>query len=1054
METLPDRANRALTARQLDLNHFIRLRGMAAFELDVLGPTRARRNGVTTPIRAGRLRQLLAALLVDGPRTVRSEVLLERLWSEGEADASAATLHVTVNRLRRMLEPERSSPDPWTTIVRDGDGYRLAIEPDDVDRFRYQRLVDESRALVDTNPEAALVLIDEAHSLWRGDPWEGLGDAAWLAAEVQRVRDLCADGVDVQAQALVHVGQWDRAVTLLRYAIDVDPFRERRWELLMVALYGGGHQQGALAAFDDLRTLLVEELGVEPQPALQRLRSAILAHDESVLPTARPVTRGSVVVVPHNVPHPLTRLVGRDGDRARVLEAVGRSRLVTLTGPGGTGKTRLAIDVALSLLGSFPDGVWFVDLDRVGNRPVAAEVAASLPLRANDVGDIDALVTMLRDLRTLIVLDNCEQRVDDAAATVDRLLRSCEHLRVLATSRLALDLVGEARVAVPPLALPPDGTFDPGAPLAPASQLFVERALDHVELDLEDRRVRRAVDDIARRLDGLPLAIELAASELRVLELDRLAERLEDHVAALDVEHRERPLRQRALRASLDITHSILQPDEAAWVRRLSVLPAGFTLRLLADGSAGHDVAGDTHHRLVDRLVAASLVCPTGASPRIFRMLETTRRDALQRLLDAGEEEDARAWARSSLTALARRTRAELIGPGQRGAVAVLDALYPNVIDVLVDAERRGRVADVVDLVASLDRYWFLRPHWGDGVRWTNALLARGPEVLQPLDHARLIVASVVGRRTRDNAVAAFRDELEAALRVLAEHGRIEEHLEGAGLLALDLAVAGDFERFDRIVGDAEPLLDEASSDWYRLAADAVRAIARATRGDVAGGCAEIRRIRDAIAEHGDLAFASRLSIWAALGARLSGDDDAARVDLRHSLALSAQAGVGGMESRVLFLLAEMGDDPHDTAAQLEASLESALTRGDRTLAAQCTRDLAQLALERGDRDEARALFRSAVETLGAISPVDLGILLVQIVPLATSAAIPKLLDGASELLVHAAPIHLPQRMRLTELLTAHGMPAPEVASVSGPRTEGPDTVELAALACAVLDAP
>lgn len=1032
---------------------------MSVLELEVIGPTRVRRAGVSTPIRAARLRQLLAALLVDGPRTVRAGVLIDRLWAAGEDDRSAAALHVSIGRLRQLLEPDRVAPRPWTTIVHDGDGYRLSVDPDVVDRYRYERLVGEASAIVETNPEAALRQLADARNLWRGEPWEGLSGLPWLTTEISRVRDLCAEAIDVEAWALVATSQWERAITLLHGAIAEDPFRERRWELLMLALWGSGHQQRALAAYDDLRKMLVEELGVEPQPAIQRLRMAILDHDESALPRQRAHVPGGLRV-PHNVPHPATRLIGRDDARADVAAALERARLVTLTGTGGTGKTRLAIDVALSLLGAFPDGVWFVDLDRVGNRAVAAELAGTLPVHSGDEPDLDGLVEFLRDRRALIVLDNCEQRVDDAAATVSRLLEGCAELRVLATSRVPLELHGEARIAVPPLELPDDGAdASPSGggdgedtPLAPAAELFIERAMDHTPLDADDPEVRRHVHEIVHRLDGLPLAIELAAAELRVLQLDELAVRLQDRVAVLAIEQRERPERQRALRASLDISHNALDPADAMWVRRLSVLPAGFTLGLLAEGGFGPEAAGDEHLRLVDRLVASSLVAPSGSSPRVFRMLETTRQDALDRLREAGEEADARRWANEVLTHLAQVAREELHGPGQRAAVALLDALYPNVIEVLTHAEATGDLASVRPLAAALDRYWYVRPHWGDALRWLEVLMP--PELAddEPLTHARLVLAAALTQRNRDDTMSQIRAHLERGLQVFVEHGELEHELEAAGMLALDAAIRGDLDRFDELLDRHAPRASLAEAPWYRLSAEALGAIGRAARGEVAEGVADIQRHRDAVIELGDVAFASRLSIWAAIGMRLLGDTEGARSELRRCLALSAQAGVGGMESRAMFMLADLGGDPGEREAVLEASLESAVFRGDRTLAGECARELAHLASERGDLKQATSLFRSAVPPLAELSPVDLGILLVHLVPLADPSLRQPLLDGAAEVLSHSTNFDLPARRRLVELLAAHEI-AVEVDPTGLPHGEAPDTGELAALALKVLDA-
>jgi hypothetical protein len=302
--------------------------------------------------------------------------------------------------------------------------------------------------------------------------------------------------------------------------------------------------------------------------------------------------------------------------------------------------------------------------------------------------------------------------------------------------------------------------------------------------------------------------------------------------------------------------------------------------------------------------------------------------------------------------------------------------------------------------------------------------------------------------------MGARSDDLVRAVAIFREHDRVYEHIDAVGMLAVDAAVTGQMDLYDEVIAEGTEHLARVDSEWYRLSAEAVVAIGRAGRGELREAGVEMRRVRDALAEFGDVAFASRMAMWAALATRLLGDVETARADLRHSLALAAQAGVSGVESKVLFMLAELGDDTDgDGSARLADSLQRCLARGDRTVAARCTRDLADLARRRGDLDEAASLFRAAVAPLADLAPTDLGVLLVQLVPLADAHEVGALLDGAEELLAHSPPQERFEAMRLRELLADHGRAAsapegaPFIADV-----EPLDVEKLVALACGVLE--
>ncbi|HEV3464199.1 MAG TPA: BTAD domain-containing putative transcriptional regulator, partial [Actinomycetota bacterium] len=487
-------------------------------------------------------RALLADLLVNAGRVVPADRLVEDLWGDQPPGNPANTLQGRVSALRRALGRGGSG-----MVATRPPGYALDADPGQVDAGRFERLVAEAMAAPAGEGPRAARLLEEALGLWRGPALAEFADQPWAQAEAARLEELRLAATEALVELRLAAGGHAALVGELEGLVAAHPTRERLRGQLLLALYRSGRQADALAAYTQAREVLAEELGIDPSPELQRLHHQILVQDpalEAAAP-ARDQPR-------HNLPERLTSLVGREGELRDVAKLVGEHRLVTVTGPGGAGKTSLAVALAERLADGYPDGVWLVELAALRDPAgLGAAVAAAVGLGQDGAGPGDQapssaerLAAFAADKAMLLVLDNCEHLVEACAALVRRLLEAGPRLRVLATSREVLGVPGEVVWAIPPLAVPaapPDGEgADVGGAGADgqgagpealvsfdAVRLFVERATSADPGFVLDAASGPVVAELCRRLDGLPLAIELAAARVRTLSPAEIAARLE-----------------------------------------------------------------------------------------------------------------------------------------------------------------------------------------------------------------------------------------------------------------------------------------------------------------------------------------------------------------------------------------------------------------------------------------------------------------------------------------------------------------------------------------------
>lgn len=510
-------------------------------------------DGETVAVGGPQLRALLALLLLNVGQTMGVRRLVESLYGPQAPSGAAHALQSQVSRLRRRLVAAGETGD----LLQYGPaGYRLLVDPDDVDVHRFERLAGQGRHVLAAGDHAgAARLLGEALGLWRGPALADVVDAPFAGEQAARLEELRVAVLEDLVEARLAHGEHRDLAAELPEIVAAHPLRERLRGQLMRALYGSGRKAEALQVFEEARRTLAEELGVDPSPELGGVHMAVLRAGPSPAEAAR-----------GGVPAQFTSFVGRDGDLERVRALLGERRLVTITGPGGVGKTRLAVEAA----GREQDEIRFVDLAPLADGAAAPQVlinalglreAGLVPGPSGPLDPVERLIAGLSDRRVLLVLDNCEHVVGEVAALARRLLSACRDLRILVTSRERLGITGETLHPVPPLPLDGGGQEALGHP---AVRLFADRAAAVRPGFLIDEANVDAVLRVCRALDGLPLAIELAAARMRSLTLEEVEDRLDDRFRLLSRGDRSAAPRHRTLRSVVGWSWDLLSRPEQA----------------------------------------------------------------------------------------------------------------------------------------------------------------------------------------------------------------------------------------------------------------------------------------------------------------------------------------------------------------------------------------------------------------------------------------------------------------------------------------------------------
>lgn len=928
----------------------------------VLGPLAVwADDGTPVAIPGAKVRVLLADLLAHSRHPVSADRLIDDLWGDDLPGNPAGALHAKVSQLRRALE--RAEPRGRAMVGYGAPGYTLRVDPGAVDAGRFATLVHRGRTAGD--PAAAADLLADALALWRGPAFADVADEPFARPEIVRLEELRLAALEDLVEARLALGEDASLVAELGTLLTEHPLRERLYAAQMRALYRAGRQAEALSTYDRLRSRLADDLGLDPGPDLVRLRQAILEQDPSLDAVG---SRGSgggaaAVAVPPpdprparrtNLPTPLSDLVGRKDTAAEVRSWLDTARLVTLTGPGGVGKTRLALDVAATMADTLPDGAWIVELTSLEPSrcaetadSLAGLVAAALGVRddaalallpAGQRGDLlDRLAGALRTRGLLLVLDNCERVIERAAELAQRLLRAAPELRILATSREPIRLAGEHVVSVPPLDLPEPGPEGDVSALwrSSAVRLFVARAAATAPGFQLDSHNGEAVATICRRLDGLPLALELAATRVRALGVAEVAARLDDRFRLLAAGHRDAPARQRTLRAVIDWSWEPLSAAERAVLRRLAVHADGCTLAAAEAVSAGDPVdpvdTVDILARLVDRSLVVVIDGPDGAR---YRLLETVATYCLERLAEAGEKARISDRHARYYTELAGMAAGRLHGHDQRRWLERLDAEAANVRVALDWTVRHRNAAVALRLAGAMAWYWFLRGQHRECHRSLSRALATDGEAPAAVRAQARAWLSAITLLEFPGA-----DPMEEARAALAGFDRVEDPAARAyATWVLGFAMHGSVE-----LSTGEAFVDEALRSFRRLgdrwgvaAALSVRASQALVRGDLASAGGNGQEGAALFQELGDRWGQSRTAD--VLGALAEIDGDYARAARLHrdGLRMAEEIGLWPVASQLLSRLGRLallaGDYPtadelHQRALHLAGS--QSFTPGD-----------------------------------------------------------------------------------------------------------------------------
>ena len=1040
-------------------------------EFRILGSVEVDDGGLPVDLGGLRERTLLARLLLAAGQVVSAERLADDLWAGEPPPHSMATLRVYVSRLRRALGPAAAA------LVTQPPGYRLQVGPGQLDASRFESLVSVARRDLDEGkPEAAAAGLRTALALWRGTPLSDVADFAFAQADVARLEEARLGALEDRVEADLACGRHAALVSELDGLVAAHPLRERLCGQQMLALYRCGRQADALRVYRDLRTRLADELGIDPNPRLHRLHEAILrqlpeldwdpaagdpghppreaareggrpsaghsppghspaghspagepptgqspAGQPPVEPAAEPrlaaaPVPGFPVAPAPGLPAETTSFVGREAELATIKDLLGLSRLLTLTGPGGSGKTRLALRAGAQASSRHPGGVWLVELAQI-SRPelVVPATATALSIREEPGRPLlDSIIAGLAGRDLLLIIDNCEHVVDAVAELAAALLRGCPELRILATSQSRLGLAGEASWPVPPLVLPLPDERDPRVVAeAESVRLFCDRAaLARPGFGLTAGNVG-PVSEICRRLDGIPLALELAAARVNALSAGQLAARLDDRFRLLAGSGRRGLPRHRTLQAAIEWSHDLLSETEQVCLRRLAIFAGGCTLEAAEAVCPGSPLAPELVFQTVTSLVDRSLLT---AEERLgsmrYGMLESIHQFARQKLAEAGEGAELSGRLLGWLLDFA--AQADLDGPDQGAWLDLLESELdnfraglewsltgsgpapgvagpglaggpagsaPEAAPGLTGSARVPGVAGprpvpdpagpeaALALAGALAPFWMVRGHIGLGRRWLDAALAAAGPGADP--RLRAIALDGAGQLAAVHADFAaqevYQQESLAIWRGFGEAAKVTSCLGDLGAAA---HIRGDYAAARALYTEALALASEAGLEQQM--ARSLSGLGRLAlhAGDLAQATEYYTESMSLFNAVGDLRRATLILGNLGVTALDQGDPSLAAARLEEHLANARKLGdrklIGGALTN-LGMIAHYAGDLERAAGQHAEALDLAEQVGDRRLAAVALTNLGLTALARKDFDAARAFHWRSLELAEAV---------------------------------------------------------------------------------------
>ena len=915
--------------------------GADLLRFQTLGPLRVLGNGQALPLGPPLQRALLAALVVDAPSTVSVPVLMERLWIGEPPDTAVKSIQKYVSNLRRVLGAER---------IESNGGYRLALKGVEVDAVVFEQALVSGQ---DERPELRLARLESAFGLWRGEPYADLPEPMFLEPVRARLSEVRLAIIEERLALLADLGRLEQVATETGELVELHPLRERLWQHRMSALAGLGRPAEALGEFQRLRQHLGEQLGLAPSPETSALEERILLQDPALGP--RPATSG-------NIPAPGASIVGRDSDIERVGELLKESRLVTVVGAGGVGKTTLALEVARRAAVRHSDGAWFIGLgpltdpERVPGR--TTEILGAGEFSSRDAGE--ALVDFLSRRRALVMLDNCEHVIEAVAGMVQQVLRFASGVTVLATSRQPLGLAGEVVFTLDALPYPPSTGSEPATLEYPAVRLLLTRADDAGAPLGPVETLTPHLAEITRLLDGIPLAIELAAARLRALSAKELARRLRERLPDLASGRRDLPERQRTLEAAIDWSFQLLTPDEQKVLTWLSVFRGGFTLDAAEEvcGSPGLDVLS-----MISSLIDQSLVsvAPQTDGTTRYVILHVIRLFAQEKL---GDETSGVAGRHANYflglaeDAEVRQTR---IDPRR---FPIFAADHENLRVALSHFLDTGMSEAALRLATSLGTYWGETGALSEAQTWLTKSLEAAPaapagvraRALLALSAAHQPSSSEKALGTAESALAESRKTIDHLLvaEALCSVGRVRaaRNERDLAIPLIEEALATFVEAEDKwgiarcheSLGVAHRGAPDRELEYYRTAVELYR---------------EIDADQDLASTLHSMAYRSLIPSDRLAEARHALEESLAlytRLGLRHGI-LHAQTGLGQ--------LSRLEGHIDEAWPILTESLEGMRDVGDRRCTVRILTALARMALVRDDHRQALRLLEEGLTVSG-----------------------------------------------------------------------------------------
>lgn len=958
--------------------------------IGILGWPEARGDdGRPIDVGGARVRALLARLALDAGHTVPADSLIDDLWGAAAPSAAQNALQSLAARLRRAL----SKGDVHRVLLSERGGYHLAVSEADVDAHRFEHLTKMGRrALAEEQYETAARSLWDAERLWRGPALSGLGEPPFAAAPTARLVELRLQATEARIDAELAQGRHSAVVAEVERLAAEHPLRERLQGRLMRVLYASGRQSEALTVYERVRAALADELGADPSQDLAAIHLAVLRHAPELTPDDPTAVSNTdladappsdsqeptpVSSTPATPIAPLTTFVGREKELCHLRSMLDDARLVTIVGPGGAGKSRMAAEL-LTQADHAHDDAWFVELASLtDSTDLLQGVMVRLGIRehplidrpnvatARILGDaFTRLTETVRDRRVLLVLDNCEHVVDAAASLTHRLLAACPQLRILATSREPLGLTGERQLPIAPLAVPDEGTVAVDAVSSPAIRLFHECAVGvRPTFTITDDNIA-AVIEICRRLDGMPLAIELAAAKVKILSPTQIASRLDDRFRLLTQGSRLALPRHQTLHAVVEWSWDLLEEPERALARRLSVFPGGATLPAIEEVCSGGDLPRarvlDVLGSLVEKSLVESVESATPATSEMrYRMLETVRAFGAERLSEAGETARLQERCARYFMELAEHMEPQMRTGEQLRCLAILRAEHTNLHTAVrwaIDVQETGIA---IRLCAALVWYWLMHGGYEPRTIVDEVIALPGDELL--VEQGVVVFAHVIFESDYGDADLGRHDiaQIRARLR--------DADTTSHPFLALLEPMMALFVEKDplRALRELERIGTQRDT-WTRAALLMTRGFLRDGEGDTTGAWQDLSAARALFAQLGDEWGLAMTGQGVAAAHSLNGDFDQAVTIYREAVSnlenLGALEDVPALRAQVGHELVQAGDDDGGRG-ELTHALELADRYGMSEAMAWARGGLGSLARSLGDLDAADRYYRDALAT-------------------------------------------------------------------------------------------